>query len=149
MLRRGVAAVALLVYGMFGSPVAVGARAAGPQYTCNGNIVKLFDNSNGLALLNAGRAPKFSTGGKAYCVTSVETYHWNNGKGSPPGKLGLAGSSSVAPIQATGNAGQGGVQNASWTATFSTQTNPQVIDGSYVCEDSDPATWSQNQQTGG
>jgi hypothetical protein len=41
------------------------------------------------------------------------------------------------------------VQNASWTATFSTQTNPQVINGSYVCEDSDPSTWSQNQQSGG
>ena len=123
--------------------------SAAPSYTCNGDIIKLFDNTNPITLLNGGKSPSFSTGGKAYCVTSIETYHWNNGKGEPAGKLGLAGSSSVAPIQAKGNAGQGSVANASWTATFSTQSDPQVIDGTYVCEDSDPSTWSQNQQSGG
>ena len=38
----------------------------------------------------------------------------------------------------------------SWTATFATNSNPMVIDGTYSSrQDSDPSTWSQNQQTDG
>jgi PKD repeat protein len=110
--------------------------------------VKLFDNSNGGGVLNGGKAPSFDTKGKAYCVTSIVTYHWNSGLGKTPGTIGLTGTSKVGPFKAVGSAGQGGARNVNWTATVAT-TTPVVIDGTYSCADSDPATWSQNPQTGG
>jgi hypothetical protein len=88
---------------------------------------------------------------------AITTYHWNDGQGSKPGKIGLrqalinigAPNKFVAPRPATGSSGQGGAPNVNWTVTFSTQTNPVTISGGYFCEDSDPATWSQDQQSNG
>ena len=49
----------------------------------------LFDNFNGGGVENGGGEPVSSTKGKAYCLTSITTYHWNEEKGTPPGTLGL------------------------------------------------------------
>jgi PKD repeat protein len=119
-----------------------------PAYKCSGTQIKLFDNSNGGGVLNGGKPPGFNTNGKAYCVVSITTYHWNNGQGKAPGTIGLTGSSTVGPFAAKGSAGQGGAPNVNWTAT-APAGKPAVIDGTYSCQDSDPASWSQNQQTGG
>lgn len=120
-----------------------------PTYTCNGSIVKLFDNTNGASVAGGGTPPTFDTGGKPYCVTSITTYHWNGGRGAPPGSVGLTGSSPVPYSHASGEAGQNGAQNANWVLTFGTHVGPVVIDGTYACRDSDPATWSQNAGSGG
>jgi len=95
----------------------------------------------------------FSTGKKTYCVSSIATYHWNSGNGATAGSIGLkvvsglGGKGNVlGPLAATGSAGQGGAPDVNWTATAS---QPVVIDGSYACVDSDPATWSQNGATHG
>ncbi|HRY03812.1 MAG TPA: hypothetical protein P5256_11815, partial [Beijerinckiaceae bacterium] len=49
------------------------------------------------------------------------------------------------PWQAVGGAGLGGAKNVYWTAT------PNVVlpAGVYTLVDSDPATWAQNEQSGG
>lgn len=117
-----------------------------PAYKCGGTQVKLFDNSNTGGVFNGGKPPSFSTKGKAYCLASIVTYHWNNGLGKAPGTIGLIGSSKVGPLTAKSSTGQGGAPDVNWAVTA---TKPIVIKGTYSCADSDPATWSQNQQSGG
>jgi hypothetical protein len=133
-------------------------KPAKPTYVCLGSQVKLFDNSNGGGVQNGGKPPSFTTYGTigvtAWCLNSITTYHWNNGTGAKPGTIGLgplnfgAVVNPVAPRQATGSAGQGGTANVNWTVNYST-TNPTIVSGAYTCKDSDPATWAQNQATGG
>lgn len=117
---------------------------------CTGARFKLFDNWNGGGVLNGGKPTVFDTGGKSYCLQSIDTYHWNNGLGQHPGTIGLRSSSGaiVGPWPATGSAGQGGAPNVNWTA-IAPSSPPLIINGSYTCVDSDPTTWSQNQQSGG
>jgi len=69
-------------------------------------------------------------------------------QGKAPGTIGLAGSGKAGPFKATGSSGQGGAPNVNWTVNVSTTTKPVVLNGTYTCQDSDPATWSQNPQTG-
>src|SRR5207244_3032532 len=104
--------------------------------------------------VNGATEPTFSTGGKAYCVTSIQTYHWNGGKGKAPGTLGLkhvsgpAGFATVGPFTAVGSAGQNNAPNVNWQANVPTSPTPTVIDGTYKCTDSDPATWSADTSGG-
>ena len=123
-------------------------KPAPAAYTCAGPQVKLLDTSNGGGVQNGARSPSFITRGKAYCLSSITTYHWNNGQGKTPGKLGLSGSSTVGPVTAKGSSGQGGAPNVNWYVNFST-AKPVVINGVYSCTDSDTATWSQNLQSHG
>jgi PKD repeat protein len=122
--------------------------ATAPTASCSGPQVKLLDTSNTGGVLNGARPPSFSTKGKAYCLLSITTYHWNNGKGRSPGTIGLTGTTKVAPVKAKGSSGQGGAPNVNWQVTYST-TKPVVVNGTYSCSDSDPKTWSQNPQSHG
>jgi hypothetical protein len=140
------------------SPLGLGQKAACGKappkpvpaaYRCTGSKLKLFDNSNIGGVLNGGTPPSFSTKGKAYCLVQLVTYHWNGAQGATPGTIGLGGATGVlGPWKARGSAGQGGAPNVNWTATVPT-ARPTVINGTYTCRDSDPATWSQNPATGG
>ena len=133
-------------------------KPAKPTYVCIGSQVTLFDNSNGGGVQNGAKLPSFTTYGTvgvtAWCLNSITTYHWNNGKGAKPGTIGLGPLSfgaivnPVAPRQATGSAGANGAANENWTVNYST-AKPTIVSGAYTCKDSDPATWSQDQQTGG
>ena len=131
------------------SPITVVPAIPGATtYTCSGAQTKLFDNSNGGGVQNGGKPATFSTGRKTYCLASITTYHWNNGQGASPGSIGLkvvsglgGKGNTLGPLAATGSAGQGGAQNVNWTATAA---QPVVLNGSYSCQDSDPASWSQN-----
>jgi hypothetical protein len=134
-------------------------RRAAPTYACIGSQVKLFDNSNGQGVQNGGKPPSFGTYGTvgvgAYCLNSITTYHWNNGQGKKPGTIGLGPLSfgalinPVAPRPATGSAGQGQAPNVNWTVNYPGGSGSVVISGIYTCQDSDPATWAQNQASGG
>ncbi len=42
----------------------------------------IYDNFNVAGVDNGGSPPSFSTGGKAFCVDLMATYHWNGGKGA-------------------------------------------------------------------
>ena len=122
--------------------------------TCTGQIVEIFAGFGTGGAVNGATKPTFSTGGQAYCLTAIQTYHWNGGKGQAPGTLGLehvsgpAGFSTVGPFNAIGSAGQNNAPNVNWQANVPTSPNPTVIDGTYKCTDSDAATWSAST-TGG
>jgi PKD repeat protein len=122
--------------------------AANAAPSCSGSPVKVYDNSNKNGVLNGGKPPTFSTKGKSYCLTSIVTYHWNNGHGKKPGSVGLQSPTMTASATAIGSSGQGGAPNVNWTGTFPT-AKKIVINGTYSCTDSDPSTWSQNPATGG
>jgi hypothetical protein len=125
------------------------------SYRCSGKQITLFDNTNGNSVNNGGTPPSFSTDGKAYCVTYIQTYHWNGGSGAPAGTLGLkrtggAGSlpPEVGPFPAKTTPGQNNAPNVNWYVDVP-QSPPEVIDGNYTCADSGAATWSSNPSSGG
>ena len=115
-----------------------------------------FANTNAALVGNGGRRPAFNTGGKAYCVTAVQTYHWNNGKGTvAAGFVGLTGTGSAlggpGPVgfwKAYGPGAPSAPPNTIWRVTLSRDA-PVVIRGTYSCSDSAPGTWSQNQASAG
>lgn len=159
LLALGFSATALLLgFGAAGSIAAPSTGSGGPTtaYQCTGSPITLFTNWNGGAVASGGTAPTFDTGGQPYCLVSISTYHWNGGDGATPGTISLASeTSTLGPWTATGSPGSPtetypeGVPNANWTVAFGSASQPIVINGDYVCEDSDPATWSQNATSGG
>jgi hypothetical protein len=136
------------------SPASVTATFTGPRslpgYACSGQEFKLFDNSNTGAAYNGATEPSFSTNGQAYCLIEIDTYHWNVGRGDPPGTIGLASAQgTLGPWPATATSGSGGAPNVNWMVFPGSPTQPVIIDGTYACHDSNPATWSWNPMTGG
>jgi hypothetical protein len=135
------------------SPAAVTATfrgSAAPSYQCVGQEFKLFDNSNTGPAYNGATEPFFSTNGQTYCLIEIDTYHWNIGRGAPPGTIGLAGAQgTIGPWPATATSGSGGAPNVNWMVFPGSPTNPVTINGTYSCTDSNPATWSWNETTGG
>lgn len=132
------------------------ASAATTTYQCVGGVTQLFNNWNGDAVSNGGTPATFSTDGQPLCLVSISTYHWNNGYGQTPGTIGLLSETgSLGPFTATGSVGSPseiypeGVPNANWTVTRGSSSKPVIINGTYACEDSDPASWSQDAASGG
>ncbi len=120
-----------------------------PTYQCVGNQFKLFDNWNRDRVDNGASAPTFSTGGKPYCLVAIATYHWNDGRGQVPGKISLTGrSGTLGPWAVEASAGQEGAPNVNWVVNLS-PSRPVILDGTYTCQDSDPASWSQNKASAG
>ncbi|MFI4973632.1 MAG: hypothetical protein ACHP84_03720 [Caulobacterales bacterium] len=80
-------------------------------------------------------------------VSQLITYHWNNSRGSAPGSITLVSATTGQQwtVPAGGSSGQGGAPNVNWTANV----NLTLPAGTYLIRDSDPATWSWNQQSGG
>jgi hypothetical protein len=81
-----------------------------------------------------------------HVITLIQTYHWNGGRGAPPGSIGLScrDNLSFGPWPATGSPGQGGAPNAYWTA----RPNVTVPATTCVVVDSDSATWAHNGGSG-
>jgi serine protease len=111
--------------------------------------IYLFNNFNAYGVLNGPPAnPTTFVLQQNAQVDQLATYHWNNGAGSPPGSIGLEQTGvpqSLRWFPAVGSAGQGGVPSAAWIATVNVQLTAGV---SYTVLDSNPATWSQNAQSG-
>lgn len=80
-------------------------------------------------------------------ITKIRTYHWNNGYGAFPGRIGIIDANSGSEIGTWNAVGEpdGGVPNAYWVA----YPNVQLRAGTYRIVDSDAGTWSQNSGTGG
>jgi hypothetical protein len=106
----------------------------------------LFNNFNSGGVVNQARAATTFTLSASRTITSIQTYHWNAGRGKAPGTIKLVSQTgrTFGPWQAKGSDGQGGVKNAFWTASLW----EQVPAGTYTVVDSDPATWSNNAQSG-
>jgi hypothetical protein len=101
-----------------------------------------------MGVANSPTSPTVITINQPITMTMLRTYHWNNGRGTPAtGTIGLKDASGrmYGPWQAAGSPGQGGVPNAYWI------TSPNIIlpAGTYTVVDSNPATWSQNGNSGG
>jgi hypothetical protein len=137
-------------------PALANADAKARRWECARAERVLFDNTNVALVGNGGRRPTFNTAGKAYCLMSVRTYHWNNGKGAAAAGyvgltasgLSLGGPGPVGFWKAAGSTGVGGVPNAIWRVSLPRET-PIVIRGTYSCSDSSAGTWSQNQASAG
>lgn len=81
-------------------------------------------------------------------ITKIVTYHWNNGQGAPAGTVALrnvASGEEYGPFDVTTTSGQGGAPSVYWTANVDL-TLPA---GDYEVIDSDVATWSWNNASGG
>jgi len=138
-----------------GAPARRAAGSADSNYACGSETVQIFGNFNTEAVGNGGAPPSFTTDGP-FCLTEIETYHWNGGTGATPGTLGLTGTevapgfvTTAGPFSATGASGQTNAPYVDWVADVRTEPSPVVIDGTYTCQDSSPSTWSQNPQSGG
>jgi len=125
------------------------------DYVCHGTQITLFSSVNAEAVSNGATEPTFSTHGKAYCLMYIQTYHWNDGHGSPPGTVGLvrvsgpaALAKNISSLRAKASAGSNGAANINWYASVSI-SKPVVLDGEYACTDSDPSTWSSNKASAG
>jgi len=128
------------------------------SYICQGAQVTLFDNTNADKVKSGATSPTFNTNGKAYCLTYIQTYHWNSGKGSSPGQIGVTrsggplggfgGQPAKSRFAAQGSAGDNDVANENWYADVPT-AHPTLLDGSYTCYDSSPTTWSFNASSAG
>ncbi len=129
-------------------PVTV--QGGGPRLV-EGECETIFNNWNNLGVANNGASPTFTlqpTDPNILCY--IDDYHWNNGAGAAPGTIDLKDAAGVplGPWAAVGTPGQGGVKDANWRATppVAVALKPNV---KYTVVDSNPATWSQNQQSGG
>lgn len=129
-------------------PAAVPPRPARPR--CSGPVSVLYTN------FNAGGVGNGPPGGPSFtlkspvCLTSVTTYHWNNGRGATPGVITLrlrlgGGLTQSFSFQTQGTSGQGGAPNVNWVAGASMLILPA---GVYDVLDSDLASWSYNAQSG-
>jgi len=145
----------LFLAGVVLSSGGVASAASLSKYVCHGNQITLFDNTNGYEVSNGGTPPTFSTKGKAYCVTYIQTYHWNGGKGSAPGHLSLQRVSGPAGLPkhthffaAKTSTGQDNAPNVNFYADVPSSP-PTIIDGTYKCEDTVLTTWSTDKQSNG
>ena len=80
-------------------------------------------------------------------LIKLSTYHWNGGRGSNPGTIGLIDQNGVlyGPWRVAGRASHDGHPNVYWD----TLPNAPLPAGSYTILDSDGATWSMNSETNG
>jgi len=87
------------------------------------------------------------TCGAPLLVQAVTTYHWNNGQGAAPGTISIYDWDDhlIGTWQAVGRGGSG-AENVYWDVF------PNIVLGAnqdYYIVDSDPATWSHNDQSEG
>ena len=109
---------------------------------------KVMENMNTGTVYNGATSEPTFTFPTSVVIVSLTDYHWNNAKGATPGTISIQNVNTngiYGPFSAYGVPGQGGVPNANW------QTEPGITipSGTYRVKDSDPATWSQNSQSGG
>ncbi len=105
-----------------------------------GNII--FQNGNKSSVFNGTKNNTYFYVWETTIISSILNYHWNNGKGSEPGQIGLRNASGLelGNWQAVGSEGMRGVKNANWTVYPNITLQP----GIYQITDSEIATWSQN-----
>lgn len=100
----------------------------------------VFRNDNGMGVVNGPTVPTTFTIQVGQKVTAIRTYHYNNGQGKPGGTIMLRHAD--------------GRQYGPWTTTVESKfywvakPNASIAPGTYTIVDSDPASWSRNQQSG-
>ncbi len=118
-----------------------------PTPTPASKVVELLSSMNSGGVSNSPTAPAQFDTNRTYMISSIMTYHWNNGRGtSRPGTISIRASNGrvYGPYAATGLPA-GSVPNAFWEV----KPNIALPPGNYVIVDSDPTTWAHNSQSGG
>lgn len=112
----------------------------------NQQEVVIFNNGNIYTVYNQPQVSTRFRLGEAMVITTIQDYHWNNGRGARPGTISLRDGAgrTYGPWNALGSPGQGGVSNAYWTVS----PNIKLGIGEYTIVDSDPSTWAQNSGSG-
>jgi formylglycine-generating enzyme required for sulfatase activity len=114
----------------------------------------IFDNGNtALVYNNPPRPPQFTLRQAGY-ITSIWTYHWNDGKGATPGGAKQAGAEGIRLRRSDGtmfgpwpiktSPGQDKAPDVNWDAT----PNVTIPAGTYTVVDPDPASWAHNPESG-
>lgn len=119
----------------------------GHEATDCGQEQRLFDNGNLANVQNQPTQPTIFTLDRSAGITTIRTYHWNDHRGATPGTITLKGDSGETYDlwQATGEPGMGGLPNAYWAV----HPNVTLNSGAYTVIDSDPSSWSQDNESGG
>jgi len=103
-----------------------------------------YDNGNLDGVENNAKCRPQVTFNTDVYICKIITYHWNYGQGtSSTGEIMLRNMNdgmAYGPWKTTGEPGMGGVPNAYWVA----HTDAVIRKGTYVVEDSDESTWSNN-----
>lgn len=117
-----------------------------PTSMPTGTVEKVFSVESIAGISSGPSKPSRFTIETRLFVTSIVTYHYDNG-GAGPGRIALrsADGTVYGPWPTVGSDGQGGVPNAYWTATPNVSLEP----GTYTVVDSSPGTWSWAPDTGG
>jgi tetratricopeptide (TPR) repeat protein len=105
----------------------------------------IFDNMNLLPVSNnPEKFPQFDNENIGV-IKYIETYHWNDGKGSPPGTIALQQSNGkiIGPWEATGFP-KGDVPDVYWRASVDSVI---LTYDNYTIIDSNPETWSHNDRS--
>jgi hypothetical protein len=121
--------------------------APGGEAQLRADAVELFTNWNTGGVESGAKSPTVVLDADTRVATIV-TYHFNYGTGATPGTVSLKDAASgkiYGPWKCVGSEAQGGVANGVWTAT----PDAELPAGRYVVIDSDPASWSQNAESGG
>jgi hypothetical protein len=99
------------------------------------------------AVSNGPLAPTRFTTYESWFITVIQTYHYNFGKGAPPGTIALRATNGAlyGPWSTLGRDSESGGHNSFWVATPNITLPPDT----YTIIDSDPSTWSYNSETNG
>lgn len=107
----------------------------------------LLNIGNGLVVSGGGNSPSFRIE-SPHVITEMYSYNYGSGEGSPAaGTLALraADGTVYGPWTCTADEGQGGVPNALWFA----YPDEKIPAGTYTVVNSNPKTWSHNEESGG
>lgn len=106
----------------------------------------VFDSSKATPVESVPLQPTRFTLRERLSIGSIQTFHWNGGKGATPGSIALQSRDKrlFGPWKAEGLRDAQGVENAYW------EVKPDLLlaPGSYTILDSDPVTWSRNPERG-
>ncbi len=113
------------------------------------SALKVASTFNPSAVRNGPSVPVVVTTPKPILVRTIQTYHWNGGRGSSPGTIAIHGPNGrvYGPWPAEGLAnlsGKGGPPSLYW------RVMPDLVlpAGKYRIIDSDAGTWATNGQAG-
>jgi hypothetical protein len=94
---------------------------------------------------NTPNCSPFFTISEPQMITYIDTYHWNYGTGALGGTIGLRKDDGTlyGPWEVETTLDKSEVPKGYWIA----HPNEVIPAGSYIVEDSDPSTWSQNSES--
>lgn len=106
----------------------------------------IFDNAIPTPVESVPLKPTRFTLYDSRTITSIRTFHWNEGRGALPGSIALQGKNKrlIGPWTAVAIDDGQGLVNAYW------EVKPNIVldAGTYTVLDSEPGTWSRNPAKG-